>query len=300
MKFVRFTGLLLAATAFVNNLYGVNGYFELTNGYRTDWISTKIDSFDPEDTLISTDELKAKDLNMYQVGLKARYALCGFTVRADGDLGWSDNGEYTEVFGVPGGPHSHLKANIHNVRVKDFTVGGGYMLSFFNVVAVGPVGGWSDNYQHFKIKNPKIDGVFDPVTDGLTYTMQWRGPWIGVDAQFNLCNLSFDAGYEFHWAKWHASWQLKGPDVPGSAFSDRRKSNQAIGNVVYLNGRWNFCHCWNVGFGLKYQDWTVSKGREKPAAGSFSAVGLSDSEVDKVKKACWNSFAITFDLGASF
>lgn len=277
-----------------------DGFLDLTNGYRHDKVTAKINAYDPPGTLVDIDDLKAKNMDIYQLGLKGKWACCDCFMRIEGEYGWGSDGKYTETSTIPNVGSIHSESGIHKVRVKDFSVAGGYLCPLFECFSIGPVAGWSYHSQRFKLKNnAHTDGIADPILNGLKYSNRWQGPWAGVDLAFYACEFTFNAGYEYHWAHWHADWTLDGPDVSG-AFSDRRKSTHAHGQVVYLDARWNYCSCWNIGLGLKFQEWRAIRGREKPQAGSFAAVGLSNTEVDKVKHATWCSFAITADIGYTF
>jgi hypothetical protein len=112
--------------------------------------------------------------------------------------------------------------------------------------------------------------------------------------------VTVDLGYEFHVVQWHAQWRLKGDDVISGAFSDRRHSNQCYGNVGFINVNYNFFQCWTIAIGARYNYFKAAHGREKPLAGSFSSIGKSDVEVDKVRKATWQSFAMQMFLGYGF
>ena len=239
---------------------------DLTNGYRQDKLACLINTFDPAGTFIGSDNLTAHNMSIYQLGLKARYEQCGILVRADGDYGWGNDGHYHETFhDAVTQTITDTTAKLHHVNVQDGTVGAGYLFNLndcgcgmyginLDGVAIGPVAGWSYARQQFKLKNTFTNGVFDPVVNGVKYTERWQGPWLGVDATGAFCNYVLRTGYEYHWATWHATWTLPGPDTIG-AFSDRRHANDAWGQVAYLDGRWYFCSGWNVGFGAKFQFW---------------------------------------------
>lgn len=298
------------------------GEINLTNGYRCDKITADVHAFDPPGTLFLTDDLKVKNLSSYQIGLKGRALYCSWLARAEGDYAWTGHGKYHEdSAGFPGDfALATSTAHVHKGNMADFTVGGGYLFNLGQFTGmcgcdnscgcdnycnsdtyfgIGPVAGWSYSRQQIKLKDAVTNGLPDPVLDDLKYTNRWQGPWLGVDLSFKTCQFTINAGYEYHWADWHASWRLDGPDVLGVAFSDRRHSKHAQGQVGYIDGRWNVWCNWTIGIGLKYQNWRVNKGRVEPLAGSFPAVGLSPTEVDRVK-ATWQSFAATFDIGYSF
>lgn len=275
------------------------GYLDVTNGYRQDKISVLVEVFDRK-TLAGIDEIKVKNMQLYQLGLEGKWVFCNVFLRLEGNYGWSNYGKYREFSGASGTELSKTEAKIHKGRTKDFNVGVGYLFPFsycspaWEGFFVGPQAGWSYDNQHFKTSHTKTDEVFDPILNDLRYSNRWQGPWVGVDAVFQVCQFDFNVGYEYHFAHWHATWKLAGPDVP-AAFSDRRSSYHAHGQVVYLDGRWNWCSCWNVGLGFKLQKWKAIHGCISPLKGAGDL-----STQDKVKQAKWCSFAATFDIGYTF
>jgi len=270
---------------------------DITNGYRRDDLSCLIHVFDPPDTFQFADDLHIKDISIYQVGLKGKWLFNNWQFHLEGDCGWANSGNYEEA-----GTATISRAHVHHGQVKDLIIGFGYLFPICWNLRIGPVAGWSYNSQKIKIHHAETGDLPDPILNHLRYRNRWQGPWVGINTKFHICpcNLGISGGYEYHWADWHATWRLHGPDVPGVAFSDKRHSNDAHGQVVYLDARWNFWYCWNVGFGLKYQTFRAVNGRERPFAGSFAAVGLSSTEVDKVKHATWRSWAATLDVGYTF
>lgn len=269
---------------------------DITNGYRRDKLDCLINSFDPPDTFQNRDDLEIKDISIYQVGLKGKWLFNNWQFHLEGDCGWANSGNYRESDG------SVVKARVHHGQVKDLIFGFGYLFPIYCSWRVGPVVGWSYNSQKIRIHDAEIDGIPVPFLNHLRYRNRWQGPWVGVNTKFHICcwNLGISGGYEYHWADWRATWHLRGPDIPGEAFSDKRSSNNAHGQVVYLDARWNFWYCWNVGFGVKYQTFRAVNGRERPLDGSFVEIDLSNTRVDKVKDANWQSFAATLDFGYTF
>jgi hypothetical protein len=183
---------------------------------------------------------------------------------------------------------------------RDYSIGLGYSLSCWDYFSISPAVGYSYDYQKFKLHHATFNGAPDPVLEGLKYENRWQGPWVGCEAQFAMQCMDFSLGYEYHWSHWHANWELKGADVAAGAFSDKRKSHQANGNVVYLDSAYSFCDCWDVGVGLKYQFWRATHGRELPRGGSFAEIGLSPTEKDKVPKATWYSYQVQLSVGHNF
>jgi hypothetical protein len=292
---------LLAAYFQINNLCSVesDSYLDFASGYRYDEIRTALTENEIGGALLPN-EIRAKNLSIYQVGLKGTWKTCsGFYLRGYADYGWIiGRSHYHETFLLDAIP-SETIADIHRGQVADVLGGVGYLFSWSDCWGIGPVVGWSYDYQRIKMSHPELNGLPDPALDGLKYTNRWQGPWIGVDFVVNMCDFEIDAGYEYHWSSWSAGYDLAGPDVFGGSFSDRRHSHDAHGQVVYLDGRWDLCDCWNIGIGLKYQFWRAVNGDVVPRTGTFADIGIPITSAS-VNLAQWTSLSATFDIGYNF
>lgn len=304
--FLIFTPLLALFTLGKLDAECLDVELQVTNGFRVDHISNTIKVYNPADNFLFSNHLKAKEMSQYQLGGKGRCEWCGWFVRGEGDWGWGSNGRYREDVKAPGVPISSTKAAVSRYRTQDYMVGAGYLIDLgcfpclgLPGLCIGPLAGWSYDRQQFKLKHAITEGVVDPIINGLTFTEHWQGPLLGVDMRWHYCDFIFNAGYEYHWADWHAAWTLKGPDVINGAFSDRRHSNHAHGQVSYIQGVWYICSGFSLGIGVKYQVWRAENGREKPRAGSFAEIGLP-GEVDKVTHVDWESLTASLDVGYTF
>lgn len=277
-----------------------SGSVDVTGGYRSDRITCLIDAFDPPGTFISSDDLKAKNLSVWEWGLKGRLQLGNFYTKAWGTFGIIPSGNYSELGTGADGGTSHTKGLIRHGKVEDASFGLGYLFNVCDWLCFAPIGGWAYDYQRVKVRNAHTDGVSDPIINGLSYTNRWQGPWVGFDSGMVVDCIAINVGYEYHWAHWHAVWKLSGDDVVGGAFSDKRHSNNASGNVVYLNTFWNAWDDLEAGLLLKYQYWRAKNGQMLPLAGSFAAVGFGADEVDKIPHAVWQSIEIQLSLGYAF
>ncbi len=293
----------------------------LSLGWRRDDIKTSVDSEIPPAAPFFRDTLNAKRLDVWEVGGQLHLTIphfdcccCDdwwwldrFYVRGSAYRGWISNGKYTESFtNLNRGRTTHETAKIHKGRTVDGTVGLGFLYPVCENFAVGPVGGWSYDQVRFSLKDAKFRGIDDPVLDGLTYTSTWRGPWVGADLAYNWCvcdcwNIRLEGGYEYHWANWRGTWKLKGPDItPCIAFSDHRHSDDAWGQVGYINAWWNLCDCWDVGLGVKYQYWKSKRGGVHPDEGTFASQGCRRNQEARIKDNIWRSLGVTFDIGYTF
>lgn len=282
-----------------HQLYAFDIHVDALAGYRHDELTTLIEAYDPSDVFLLSDDLKAKNLNIYEIGLKGRLSLCGFMVKGFGTIGKVYNGKYTERVEDSDNIETVTRSDIYSGHTCDASIGAGYLFSLFNIYA-GPVGGWSYHSQKIKMRDAETDSISDSALDGLTYKMRWEGPWIGLEGGCRLFCIEFSAGYEYHWPHWHADWLLDGPDVSGGPYSDRRKAHDGYGQVAFIDAAYVFYNYFTLGAELKYQYWKAKNGHEKPKNGSFSDVGLNDTEVDRIPRATWKSWEIQLTLGYHF
>lgn len=311
----------------------VHGYLttdlEVTNGYRQDRISSVINTYDSSRVYKGSDSLKVKEFNLYQVGLRNRWNLSNFILRVDADYGWSDHAKYREVKTPSGLSSARTHASIKEGVVKDLGGGGGYLfsLNYWRKAPpqhpylirnrmqspvwdflMGPMGGFSYHEQYFKTRHTHTNGVFDSVLNGLSYRNKWWGPWVGADVRFTLYNFIFNAGYEYHWSSWRASWKLRQDHLLAGLASDRRRTNKGHGNTAYANFFWNLPtqwatnHVnWHMGFGFKYQDIKATDGYARAHADHTSFSNSNEESVgQRVRRATWRSYTVTYDVGASF
>lgn len=274
---------------------------DLSMGYRNDEISSQIKEFNHADTFAVKDTLKGKNISLFEIGGKGRGLFGDWLVRGSAYYGWVTNGNYTER-GIDGSSeHIRINGDANHGHTKDGLIGLGYMVPVACNFWIGPVAGWSYEQQHLKIRHTKGDGMRDLPLSGLSYSMQWSGPWLGADIMLQTCEVLMSAGYEYHWAHWHGQYKFKGRNgLPGLSLAG--KSTDAHGHVAYVEGRWNFCNCWNAGVGLKYQYWNASKGHLNQNGECFND-SFSDSfnkATARVHNAKWNSICATVDVGFTF
>jgi hypothetical protein len=280
----------------------IDAELDVYGGYRWDKISTTIHAYSPPGRLILEDILTAKNVRLWTVGVagKQLFYQC-LLVKGSAEWGRVCGGDYINYGVVPDVPTSKTTADIHSGNTQDFSLGGGIMLPVFcNELNLGVLGGWSFNSQRIKMRNAQTNGISSPILNNLTYKTTWEGPWVGVEGALSYCSYYLNLGYEYHFARWRASWQLDGPDIFGGAYSDKRWSNGNHGQVFFMNTSYPLLHCLEVGLAFKYQYWKAGNGREKPKGGSFAAVGLPGNEIDKIPNASWQSYGLNLVLEYSF
>jgi len=274
---------------------------DISNSYRRDCQSSSITCRGIFGDTIGKETIKTENLTYYQVGVIGRWDIRQWLFRFDADYAWSTDGDY----------HDHNKldyftyktrAKVNKGTAQDLTLGAGYFFCLPQLIGldIAPVGGWSYHQQEYRIHHASTNGISNPYFDGIDHTNRWEGPWVGLDTQFCFEPFSVYAGYEYHWGTWHAKWKLSGPDVQPPHLSDERKSKHAIGQVIYLDGRWEFWCNYMLGLGVKYQHWHASHGSEKPLAKLFQPLIYPNLRKKKVKEVTWSSLVVSIDIGYSF
>lgn len=283
------------------------GYLDVVNSYRNDKISVRLDTFDPNKTLLEQNNIDLRNISTYQLGAKGQLVACNLFARGEAYWGWSDNGHYRENSTSWNGSPCKSRARLHKGRTRDYTVGGGYYLPTCGLFNVGPSGGWS--YQHLQVtvNRARYNGYPDDLLNGLKFSNTWQGPWAGADAQMNFCGYELRGGYSYHWATWKGTWHQKPNkcDWQGTehlGFTEKCKSSNARGQVAYIDVLWSMCPCIELGLGFKWQRWESHNGKEKHDK-SDCLIGYSDEiwkPFDKVKNATWESYTVSLDIGVVF
>lgn len=294
-----FGGFVVLSTLAPNHVSGelVGAYFDITNGYRQDNFSTKLLTTNVANSFREENKLKIDNVAIYQLGGKAEIDLCGFFARGEMYWGWSDSGKFKEASRFFNEKPSKSKAGLRKGRTKDYVVGGGYYLSFCGF-EIGPSGGWSYQYQSFKVKNARFQGVPDPLLNGLQFSNTWEGPWAGVDARWDFCGFQVRSGYSYYWATWKGKWLLRDNKHEGVSFTETCKGNDAYGQSAYIDTVWNLLPFVELGLSFKWQQWIARKGKEKIS--KFDKMAQGWKMPDRVKHATWDSYAVSLILGVNF
>lgn len=312
---MKTTGFLIAACLVLGQAHcldpeGVDAVIGLLGGYRNDRIGTTIKGYDgkggySEKERIFSDSLRAKRISIYEVGGYFDITVCReWILKTYATFGWIEGGNFKEGFRNLEVPRSISKGNVRSGNTTDFSIGGGYLFPFTYCVSVGPVAGWSYNYQKIRVKRVDTIGIADPLFDRLSYKMRWQGPWIGIQGRLDLCNVNVHGGYEYHWSHWRGRRSLSGFHFPECSFLDRHRSHSGYGNVVFFDVRRLLCGYWEIGVSLKYQFWEVSgdrrSHREKECKNENEENGDPADFIRTTASATWRSFEALLMLGFHF
>ena len=257
-------------------------------GFRFDQLSCTTGVLFPNNYEMFDDQLRAKDLQTYEVGGKALFALgAHWYMRGLYSYGWIFDGRYSDLF-----LRGKMKGN-----TQDGMAGIGYLYPINPYCGLGAVGGWAFNEQE-----PVLEDANEPQFNELRFQSIWNGPWLGLDFFAKSRNFNVTLGYEFHLASWRGSWLLE--RELANAFSDQRKGGLSFGQVVYADFRFNLGKHWLIEFEFKYQNWSTQGTGYLNSSGDvpFNSSPISGPvpAITFVKEATWESYGGSFNLGYRF
>lgn len=269
-------------------------FLAMDNGYRWDRISNRVTLGGPTASVRASTQL-LKRINTYQFGGRGQWNFydCVF-VRGSGHYGWVWDAEYAE-----GSFTGHAKGHTFDVQA-----GIGYYYNLTPAIWVAPVIGWSHDALNITGTHIRtaINGKVYRLSD-IKAHQQFSGPFVGFDLaiEINPC-MFFNFGYEFHCARWRGQRLIQGPEYgnppfgSSTGFSNVRHLERAYGQVFKLDGTYQFCDCWEVGIGLKYQFYNGDFGRYKQTRRPL----LSQFTYANIDGLWWRSFAYTVFFGRPF
>lgn len=289
MNFLKKYGVALLVMCGTTNLFGleVSNEIDFFAGYRYDRIKhhASLDFVTPLDdgAVTAKARSKADDINIGEIGIDIRYFMpqldccCEFpwlsNFYLDGYASWGWGGKsktksrFTEYSAtgteIVSYHHDH---KIKSVDVQDYQIGLGYLLYNCDCFAWGITGGWSYDRQKLKHHADHYD---------YKISQRWNSGYLGTELFYGWCEWLLNAGYEYHWADLH---------------SDGVKSHRADGNVVYVDGTYQLCDCWDVGFCFKWRDFDARRGK----------IHGDDVLKGGHAKARWESYSIVAKVGYGF
>lgn len=270
------------------------GYVALDNGYRWDRVSQRATVGGPS-VGVKGSTLTLKHINSYQLGARGQWNFCdSLFIRGVGHYGWVFDGDYRE-----GGFSGKAKGHTYDIQGAI-----GYYFCLAPSIWVAPVIGWAYDALNLKGTDIKtaIDGVeFNHLSD-IKAHQKFNGPFAGFDLvyQVNECS-DFIFGYEFHYARWNGNRHIQRnsygdpPFGVTTGYSNHRDMHRVYGQVFKFDTTYQFCDCWFIGLGLKYQFFTgdFGKFKRKPHLPSLYTYANIDG-------LWWRSFASTVYVGTVF
>jgi len=129
------------------------------------------------------------------------------------------------------------------------------------------------------------------------YRTRWNGPFIGVDLEYALwCDWTVFAGYEYHWARFHASSKT------GNNTKFTQNASNANGQNVFVGTSYDFCDCWTLALIGEFGYWTTKGGHSTQTLASFDVDcdNIRTQSRTKLKEVKWETASISMDLGYTF
>ncbi|MDJ0781213.1 MAG: hypothetical protein QNJ22_04540 [Desulfosarcinaceae bacterium] len=301
----------------------VQSRFMIDTGYRRDRLDWSIagklfDYTRQEDVIVNVlSELTWRDLDIFlwrfsNETIFADHYLIRFSYQTgtiyDGDNQDSDykGPDRTEEW-------SRSNNSADDGDVSDFSIAAGYRFKLWkNRIALTPLLGYSYHEQNLVMTdgnqtvsepdpalrlNPPDVGPFDGLNS--TYETRWRGPWLGLDADYTVVlnrpvmTMMFGLGIEYHWAYYSASadWNLRSDLAHPESFE-----HETAGTGIVMAAKWRcqFANQWGVNLTVGYQDWTTDAGTDR--------VYLSNGEVDETRlnSVNWTSESVLFGIDYTF
>lgn len=174
----------------------------------------------------------------------------------DSDYAGSDRtGEFSRSDNKTGGAVHDVSIGLgRKTQLFDFAAGG--------AMHVAPLAGLSIHQQSMTM----YDGVQTiPANGALTglqnsYTTQWKGSWLGMDALLGLGgNISLNATVEYHWVDYsaEADWNLRSDLAHPVSFRHVAKGR---GTLLSLGARYRFSRNFVLNTSLERQKWNTYMG----------------------------------------
>ena len=306
MKKVIFTIACLLACNSALSAHEIPNNVEFSVGYRHDDFNFKSRSIglDSDSSAFSPRKFKAHNLDLWEFGLRARYFLqdvaCGsncnlldnFYLRGYAYWGRASNSQYSEK--VHASNSECIYGNYGRIKhytTQKYLIGVGYLfdLGCLNCIDlsclcldndslnVGIMGGYSWDRQNLKLKTGNsaysfgLDTLPNPFFTGHKLDAHWNGGWIGAEFFCSFYNVLWNLGYEYHFATFKAT-NRSSPfvDLSDSSNGSNHSKKCGYGNVVYLEGTFTTCNCWDLGFLVQWSDYGVDKSRHHASFNSVS------------------------------
>lgn len=313
--------------------------FSFAAGIRDDYITSKMYAIDKQGKVLFRRFIREKEMTFYTVNANMRYEFgdtcCTtytwanhFFIRGNVEFGWLGSSRYQDYITNATGNQAVIRARQHKGKVVDGQAGLGYFFMLCSPsLRVGPIAGWGYNLQ--SASNDKAKLTFNDLpedvfryreADGDHFRTRWRGPFLGLDVIYHVCDWSFETGYEFHWMRLHAFWKKTCRNLcntpcircraercdgrldefhgrlPGF-FSSVIRSNNAYSNLVWAKARWYNWDNFTSGFGAVYRETRSKTGRIHPWRGGFRQNDEPEIYKYRLHRVVWRSFEFQVEVG---
>jgi opacity protein-like surface antigen len=305
--------LLLLATPSAAAALATDFDLQIATGIREDRLDWSISGSLPDNGSIlpARSELTWDNLRIWEVRTRGTLTLAAdafpqFTpvVRGEAGYGWIRNGrnrdsdyvlvdsEFVEF------SRSNNRADSGNV--VDLSLGVGAQFQPDNGrVTLTPLLGYSYHEQNLRITDGfqtiSFPGQPTGPFPGLdsSYEAEWRGPWIGLDADFQpLERVSLSGNLQYHWADFQAvaDWNLRTDFQHPVSFTH---DANASGFKVSAAAAFELVERWSVELSYDYREWQTAAGIHR----FFFVDGVAAVPLNKVN---WTSQSLSIGLHYRF
>lgn len=272
--------------------------FEFTTGYRQDQL--KIEVSPAEDTLvISTNDWKDIDIVQFRLACKAETD-CNTYSRAYFNYGRIVNFHHGLV--SPNLALDSSQTYQDKGRVYDVEYACGLSLYLCDSLRLTPLMGYSYHRMEMRDKNrvprdlpptSEEDASYDYFRVYSDQRTTWRAPFVGMEAELQLCGLRTCLNGQYLWAHYTNHGTVNEKYVQGYKY---HQYSNGHGVILYGEMGYEFLDAWEVLVTGGYQYWDAKGGSDKTKHSADPDTVIKSP----FKKACWNSYEISLGLAYAF
>lgn len=314
LSFLSFNNLRADCLPFEGNNLFPKSSISYSTGGRCDEYRVIEKDFIGENFTGSNKE-KYKDIDIWQVGFQATLAIpgcytdCGWDwlsqFYVDGYAYWGTVGNggkrYIDFYLPDGTFNGGSKRNARSGSTYDYQISLGWLYAVTCEFGLAPVVGYSWDHQTLR-PSSLISFDLDPTpatSIAEYYKYDWKGPFLGLELVYDLCDIRFDAGYEHHWVR--SSYSLNSnrfdviPVFPTcTPKSQKAHDHHAHAHVGYVGATWDICDCWALKLQGKYRNYWAGSETARNNPELTEDCGIASY------KPQWHSWEITFDIAYRF
>lgn len=305
---MRFTYLIMIYyLTFCHFAINAETSFSLGSGYRHDNLKWNIAGIDNTPNILS--ELEWSNMKMNQVSGRFQQTLLNLCAIVEGDYGFVYDGlnRDSDYLGDDR-TYEFLRsyANASDGHAYDICGGLGWTTNFLiSPIEICPQIGYSYHKQHFTMRDGhvainRITGETGPF-EGLnsSYSAQWHGPWLGVDACLNFyCPLTIFASLRAHLLCYqaHGHWNLR-----KDRGSDFDQHGFGYGFYGKCGLKYDISSHFSIGIFGSYREFEVCYGKDKYSIKyDFYDDHFIQTKTTKINEVNWDSFQIQAYISLKF
>lgn len=287
--------------------------FAVGSGYRQDSLNWNIAGPNGYPNVLS--ELKWDDIKMWEISGQASQSLLGLCLSVEADYAVVLEGKNRDSDYLGNNRTLEFSRSYSDAKdgyAYDLSASLGWNINFLiSPLTLSPQIGYAYNKQHFTMKNGNLtidlfNGNIGPFS-GLdsSYTAEWHGPWLGMDASFCFyCPITIFGSARAYALCYNGRghWNLR------SDFADDfRHHGYGYGLLGRLGVQYSLSNCWAIGILGSYQEYRLRHGHDKMyinvdfedenGNSVDSSVYTSSTRLNQVN---WRSFRVQVYLAFNF